>query len=347
MKIGLIARAEYARGLAIQSRNFYDHMPVDRVLLVVMPRPDCDQSMTYGGCQQIIYDDMNHTLDERVVREWMDGLDVVFTVETPYDWRLPDWARSMGVKTVIQGNPEFYRHGQEGFERLAHPDAWWWPTPWRWNQVPHSRPWDRVMPVPMPHRQVSARRTGRPRFLHVVGKRAYADRNGTDIVMDCLRAIQTQVDFTISGFGWELPEIVAPSNVNLTVEREGVTDRWTMYEDHSVLILPRRYGGLCLPALEAAACGLGVSMPDCSPNEVLASDLIPCRIDRPLRLATGRLLVADVTHVDLARRIDEIADSQSRITEMQLLSLKNVPRWADMKQVYVEALERIVDEVEG
>ena len=29
IRLGLIARSEVARGIALQSRNFYDHMPVD------------------------------------------------------------------------------------------------------------------------------------------------------------------------------------------------------------------------------------------------------------------------------------------------------------------------------
>jgi hypothetical protein len=43
----------------------------------------------------------------------------------------------------------------------------------------------------------------------------------------------------------------APANVT-TDER---TDYWAVYDDVSLLLLPRRYGGLCLPMQEAAACG--------------------------------------------------------------------------------------------
>lgn len=345
MKIGLIARCEYARGIAIQSKNFYDHMPVERTLLVRMPehKLDCDERPEwYPGATNVEYDALLHRLPEAEVREWLDGLDVVFTVETPNDWRLPDWAREQGVKTVIQGNPEFYRHDHEEYAWQAHPDAWWWPTPWRMDRLPPGR----LVPVPMPDYVASNSRhhNDRPSYLHVVGKRAYADRNGTDIVINALRGIEEPCDVTISGFGWELPEITLPigSPVNLTVERVGVPNRWDMYADQSVLVMPRRYGGLCLPALEAAACGLAVMMPNVSPNETLASILVDARDGQPLRLACGRIWPVDVDHMDLARAIDNLTRNPILIVAARLKSVMQVPRWTEMRQVYLDELAAVV-----
>ena len=90
IRLGLIARSEVARGIALQSRNFYDHMPVDDVLLVRMPRPDCKEAPEwYPGATHAAYDPIRHQLDEELVTDWLEGLDVVFTVETPNDWRMP------------------------------------------------------------------------------------------------------------------------------------------------------------------------------------------------------------------------------------------------------------------
>ena len=70
---------------------------------------------------------------------------VVFTVETPYDWRLPNWAREAGVKTVVQGNPEFYRNHLASHAHQANPDEWWWPTSWRpIRELPQGT----IVPVP-------------------------------------------------------------------------------------------------------------------------------------------------------------------------------------------------------
>jgi len=248
IRLGLIARSEVARGIALQSRNFYDHMPVDDVLLVRMPRPDCKEAPEwYPGATHAAYDPIRHQLDEELVTDWLEGLDVVFTVETPNDWRMPLWCREMGVKLVIQGNPEFVRHGREGFEHLAHPDQWWWPTKWRTDILPTGV----HMPVPMPD-TVPVERDDADvplRVLHVVGKRAYADRNGTEILVSALRRVRRKMHVTIIGLDGELPKVQAgPSNRNLTVEYhpDGFDNHWDMYRNQDVLVIPRRYGGLCL-----------------------------------------------------------------------------------------------------
>ena len=75
MKIGLIARAEVARGIAIQSKNFYDNMPVDRVLLVRMPQPDCAEAPEwYDNRTEVTYDPKHHQLDEPTVRRWFGSI---------------------------------------------------------------------------------------------------------------------------------------------------------------------------------------------------------------------------------------------------------------------------------
>lgn len=347
LRIGLVARCEYARGIALQSKNFFDHMPVDRVLLVRKQAVDldCDERPDwYPGATHITYDHYRHELDQDIVREWLVGLDVVFTVETTYDWRLPDWARTHGVKTVIQGNPEFFRHDQADIQ-YAHPDAWWWPTPWRTDRLPTGR----IVPVPMPDVPLTARTEGEVNFLHVVGKRAFEDRNGTDIVINALRSIEEPCDFTIQGFGWELnpadirSSIGFQSPVRLHVDAVGVEDRWSMYRDQSVLVLPRRYGGLCLPALEAAACGLAVSMPACSPNEVLATDLFSARDDRRINLACGSVNSADTDFRELGRHLTQLARHPDHVRALQKIQHDSVPRWSDYRALYMEELERVVN----
>lgn len=343
MRLGLIARCEVARGIAIQSKNFYDNMPVDDVLLVRMPRPDCTEAPEwYPGATQVMYDMKNHQLDEATVRSWLSGVDVVFTVETPNDWRMPRWCREAGVKLVIQGNPEFVRHGRPGFEDLEHPDEWWWPTSWRLNDLPAGR----VVPVPMtrPEDFEQVPSSGTLRVLHVVGKRAYSDRNGTDILVQALRRVRRKMHVTMIGLDGELPKVPAgPTNRGLTVEYHpnGYPDRWGMYRNQDVLVLPRRYGGLCLPALEAGVCGLAVVMPDCSPNGELASLVMPVRRRVPLTFAAGTISTAEAAPIDLAALLDELAVSPAILGDAKKRQHRLVGPWSLMRETYLEHLERI------
>lgn len=340
MKIGLIARCDARRGLAIQSHGFYENLPVDRVLLVRMPRPVCEEKPEwFPGATEVRYNDQTHTIDEEIAREWMRGLDVVFAVETPYHWQLPNWAREMGIKTVIQGNPEFYRHGTPGHENSAQPDCWWWPTTWRLDKLPAGR----VVPVPMPYRRRTAAdpEQGPLSVAHVVGMLAHADRNGTEIVASAVAGIRAQVHLSMYSLEGVLPEMRRNPRVTIEGAPMGVEDRWSMYEGQHLLVLPRRYGGLCLPALEAAACGVAVLMPNCAPNHELASLFIEPRRHRSLALPCGTIQAAEVNHVDLSRQLDHLARNMDEIAAAQSASYESVLRWPVAAGMYVDELERV------
>lgn len=338
MKIGLIARCEYARGLSLQSKNFYDNVPVDRVLLIRMPRVDCaERPDWYPNATHIEYDARDWTLPERQVREWMDGLDVVFSVETPYDWQLPKWAREQGVKTVIQGNPEFVRHGMKGYEHFQHPTEWWWPTSWRLDRLPPGI----VMPVPMPDVAPNTGRGDKLRVMHTTGKRAFQDRNGTDIFVAALNVLSCDVHVSAFGLDHSLPELPRPKGWTMTVEQQGVEDRWTMYDDQDVLIMPRRYGGLSLPALEAAARGVAVLMPDISPNESLAQLRITPRRSLRINLPCGVVDSYDTSYMDLATMICHLSQNPEKVATARSRALRDVPRWATWRQIYIDELERV------
>lgn len=333
--IGLIARCEGARGLAIQSKGFYDHMPVERVLLVMMPKPDCvEYPDWYPGANRVAYDPVRHELDEVKVREWLRGLDVVFTVETPYDWRVPLWCKEMGVKLIVQGNPEFVRHMSDS--SFPHPDAWWWPTGWRLDKLPAGK----VMPVPMgaPQRLPVYPPTGKLRLIHVVGKRAYADRNGTDVLPQVVRAIQGDVKLTVYGIDGQLPEFRKVRNVELELHPNGVDDRWEMYGNADVLVMPRRYGGLCLPALEAASCGLVVMMSDCSPNEELATVRVGRSRPRALNLACGSVTMFDPHYAAWADAITALAGDRKMLAEKLRAQYDLLPTWDVWRQRYLDEM---------
>lgn len=341
MKIGLIARCEVARGIAIQSKNFYDNMPVHRVLVVRMPQPDCrEEPQWYGASLHVDYDPRSHTLNEEDVRSWLDGLDVVFTVETPNDWRIPQWCREQGVKLIIQGNPEFVRHGNPGFEHLPHPDAWWWPTRWLLDSLPPGP----VMPVPMNPRSVTPPDDDRLHLLHVIGKRAFADRNGTDVLVAAMPGITRPIKLTVHGIDGDLPEFRRRPNIEYVFQPRMVKDRFQMYSGQHAIVLPRRYGGLCLPAVEAASCGLAVMMPDCSPNDELAAVRHGGLFRRPINLAHGKVQMVDTNPQALAHAIDSLSFAMSRGEFPNILrdQRRLLNTWDEWRPKYLAAMEEML-----
>ena len=336
MRIGLIARDEVARGLAIQTKGFHDNMPVDRTLIVRKRRPDCALGEDwYRNATIVEFNETLGTLDETVVCAWLEGLDVVFTAETVYDWDLIHWAHDAGVKVVVQGNPEFVRHPRAD---LPDPDAWWWPTTWRTDQLPEGK----LMPVPMDFRLPSNGwpEEGPLKIVHVVGKRALGDRNGTEILMKALGRVTTQIELTIFGIDGELPSIgrVNP-RVKIHAHPHGVDDRWEMYHGQHILVLPRRYGGLCLPALEAASCSVAVMMTDCRPNAELATIMVPARRTRPLRVPAGMIDAHEVNPLDLSNHLDYLARHRNVVVKAQQDAYENVTTWDMARPSYMLELD--------
>lgn len=317
MKVGLLARAE-DRGLGIQSWEFHRHLHPDRTLVVTDPR---SASMgfpahldRYPGATVVPW--VDGQLDERTVRGWLDGLDVVFAAETLYDWRLADWARAAGCGTVVQVNPEFYRHH---VDPLPAPTAWWAPSPWRIDLL---HPTTRLVPVPVatdrwPTPVAAAPGDGPLRVLHVVGHKAAGDRNGTLQLLQALRMMRQRVHVTVVAQDARTPRIRGLRHVTLSTVVGGLTDYWDLYAGHHLLVLPRRYGGLCLPAQEAMGAGLGVVMSDTEPNGWWPAELVTALNRGTLQLAGGRIDMAATKPVALARLLDALAADPARVQDLQ------------------------------
>lgn len=103
---GLIARAESDRGLGVLTRLMYEHLSPDRTLLVTVDHDYVQETSAFPDATLVPF---TGELDEQIVKEWLDGLDVVVSCETFYDWRVLDWARELGVKTILYVMPEFLK----------------------------------------------------------------------------------------------------------------------------------------------------------------------------------------------------------------------------------------------
>lgn len=282
MRWGLIVRSERDRGLGIQTKAMYDNLHPDKTLVVVNKRSGFESHPEdYPGATVAEFHNGHGTwkfADEEIVRDWISGLDVVLSVETLYDWDLFG-----DVTTIVHGNPEFWVSSK------TQPDVWWWPTSWRTEHIPYGP----IVPVPVPDGPswLDAHNAfdGQLRVSHVAGSGAMEDRNGTLTVIDAKR---------------RLPSIA----VSIYDQKNApVSDRFEMYRDQHILLLPRRYGGLCLPALEAMASGLMVIMPDCSPNDDWPTYRVPCEPGKIVNMQTGPVQLHETyprSIMDALRSID-------------------------------------------
>lgn len=341
MKLGIIARAE-DRGLGIQTWEACRHLAPERVLVIDVENPDgfplhLDR---YPGATvaRLQTNGVDWWLPEALVRDWLAGLDVVFSCETLYDWRLATWAEEAGVATVVQLNPEFFVHGRGG---LPEPTAWWNPSTWRMAELP---PRTRHVPVPVALDRfpggawpTQASEHGGPlRVLHVGGRPALGDRNGTELLSKAMRRAQG-VELTISS--------QRPTRHGARAVGE-VADYWRLYDGFDVLAMPRRYGGLCLPVQEAMAAGLAVVMPSCSPNaEMWPICPVRWQYRGQLPVPAGMVPLAETDARDLAVVLSRLAREREELEAWQGLarSWAQAHSWEALRPLYEEELARAIE----
>lgn len=265
MNLGLFGARADDRGLGRLTHDFYRHMRPARTLVIDMgawARQFKQHLDRYPTAEVVPFN--NGQIDPAVMCRFFTGLDVAIMYETAYDHRAYDIARQAGCRTVLMTMPEFHRHATEA---IPGPDEVWLPTCWRADLIPEAR----VVPAPVALDEAamaspSSRRSGRLRVLHVAGHRASGDRNGTLAFLRAVRLLRSNAEIRVTTQDARLPQVHGVTRQRVQVEAGGHDDHWRLYQRADLLVMPRRYGGLCLPVQEAMASGLAVAMTGCPPN---------------------------------------------------------------------------------
>lgn len=348
MKIGLIARADDT-GLGVQTHEFYQHMQPAKTMVI-------DISHLNGNTQHperypegttgVMY--VKGFPSNAQCHEFLKGLDIVFTCEIPYNYELFNIASFMGVKTVLQYNYEFLDYLQR--PTLPKPDLFAAPTLWHYDDVTYDN--KAVLPVPIATEHFTTRTLPEVAgtFLHIVGKPAVHDRNGTS---DFLRALQfveqdikvlikcqdpTYVTSMIDGFA-------IPANVRIEIDPEPAANYWDNYKEGDVLIMPRRYGGLCLPVNEALGAGMPVIMPAIDPNDTwLSADWLTPATKKGEFMTRAMIDIFETEPKALAAKITQLATDKSFYARAKHLAYNYRQRqsWETLKPVYEHVFSQVI-----
>jgi len=297
---GLIARPDN-RGLGQQTWAMFRNLQPDKTLLLDIPsvQPLPAHPGRFPGATML-----ERFPSRRDIEAFLDGLDVVYTAETGYGQHLWDVAEKRGVRTILHVNYEFWNVDDR-------PTVYAAPTIWNIEQLPEST-LHLPVPIEVDRLTVEPKPPTASRFLHIVGRPAVFDRNGTPDVFAALQHVRSNVTVTVAcqqrGYVEDLQRNYRiPGNVEVDIRATDLANYWENYLDADALIMPRRFGGLCLPVQEAVGCGLPVIMPDISPNGWLPGEwLVPATHSGTLHAKR----VVDVYNVDveaLASQIDRLA----------------------------------------
>jgi hypothetical protein len=345
MRVGLFGARADDRGLGRVTHDFYTHMRPARTLVVDMGEwahqfpqhldryPDATVVPFNGGA-----------IDDDVMRRFFAGLDVTVMAETAYDHRAYDIARAVGCRTVLMAMPEFHRHLTE---QLPAPDVVWVPTVWRLGTFP---PGTRVVPVPVAAEEAPrlAQTAGPLRVLHVAGHRTSGDRNGTLGFLRSLRLVRQPMAVRVTTQDVRLPTVAGVKHL-VTFDGRSPADHWRLYGHADVLVMPRRYGGLCLPVQEAMAVGLGVVMTDCEPNPATWPICpVRCRPGQTIHTPGGPVVLNVPDPADLAVVLDRLATNPDEVADLRARAREwaEANSWAALEPLYRAELERAADPTE-
>lgn len=338
MKLGIVARMDLGSGLQSQTYNLVRMLKPDKVLLI--------DSTPFNGAKQHpeLYDGFD--VDKvwgfpniEQYRTWLNGLTHVLTAETFYNERVINYCLRRGIKTFIQPNYEFM---DSMINPITPPTKYLMPSYWMLEEVQRQYLDTIYLPPPLfPNdfkeaRKVNLNRSGPRRFLHIVGKWASKDRNGTKSLMEALQYTKEDFELVIRS---QQPLEFWSEDPRITMDIGNKHDQNDLYRDFDAMIIPRRYGGLCLPMNEALMAGLPVIMTDITPNNRVLPQrwLVPAKVHDKLLTR----MVLDVYNADpqkLARKIDWLCDTDIAEEKLAAFDIGMSYSADELKSKYMEAM---------
>jgi hypothetical protein len=223
-----------------------------------------------------VYSTKNGMPTTKEIVWFLKDVDVVISCETFYHLDLVDLARQQGTKTILQYNYEL-------FGNLTNPN-WSLPdvllSPSLWNIEIVKEKFGSVcdvihLPPPTNESLFNKAKDNNlskdyNRILHIAGKKAAKDRNGTESIFEMIKHSKEDYELVIKS---QTPLNPNCKDSRVKIEIGNPASREDMYDGFDAMILPRRYAGLCLPMNEALMSALPVFMTNVSPNnKILPED---------------------------------------------------------------------------
>ena len=271
MRLGIIARSDNT-GLGNQTRNLVNMLNPNKILLIdSRPFNENQQHPEWYSEYNCITTRNGFARREEIV-QFLEGIDVVLTCESFYGEMFLSLAEKRKVKTILQYNYEFLDLVINPDQRM--PNLLLSPSMWQIDhvkQVLGNKTQIAYLPPPLNPDSFSLQRKtnmskNQNRILHVAGKFASKDRNGTSTVIDMLKYSKEDYELVIKS---QTPIETDSRDSRLIIDTSNTENNANLYSGFDAMVLPRRYAGLCLPMNEALMSGLPVFMTDISPNNFI------------------------------------------------------------------------------
>lgn len=330
MNIGFIARADNS-GLGTLSWEFANHLKPHKALIV------------NNGVYQM-FPERYAGIPSRVTKrnfskadiEWLlDGTDILFIPETPYDPQLYVRTRQAHVKTVLMPMYESFK------PEWDRPDFFMCPSLLDLQEIPEPK---QFLPFPVNRKRLpfTQRKTAEV-FLHNAGHGGMVGRNGTQVFIDAIPMVKADVKFIINcQMGMKLPY----EDSRVTLKVGNYQNYWDVWNEGDVFVFPERFNGLSLPINEALSKGMVVMSTDRFPfNKWLPTEpLIPAHEIVRSAVSATMLDYAIVKPEAIAKKIDEFAHADiSKLSEQSNTIAQSIS-WEVLLPEYIKTFKKLLNE---
>lgn len=330
MKIAALVRCDNS-GISNVTWEFTKHLKPSKVCIIIN---SANQNFPerYDGITSI---KVTNSLSTEQY-EWLtDDVDVLWTAETFYDWRIIDYCRKKNVKTVLTTMIEMTA------EKLPkYPDVFHCPSKLDYEVFTEKFSNEKVF-IPWPiNTDVLPwkKRTKAKHFIHTASHGGMNGRKGTQLLLEAMQYVKSDIKLTV--YAWK-NEYKIPNDPRIEVQIKNFKNYWQVWREGDVLVYPQGANGICLPIVEAMSSGMAVITTDIYPfNEYMPKDLLfkPTSSFKK-RMAPALLEVEDykISPESIADKIDMIANKDiSKYSEYGKKWAKEhswkklLPRYVDM-----------------
>lgn len=280
------------------------------------------------------------------VKWLLSDIDLLFIIETPYDWRILPLAKASKIKIVFMPMIEWLNRSQA---ELRYVDLFLCPAKYTINRLAETSLKNiptLLLPCEVPidtakfevRKQPEKIRT----FLHNAGHGGIGGRNSTQELMQAIKLVKAPARFIMRS-QFPIPNKV--EDPRITYLEGNVENYWDLYNEGDVWIMPWKYGVGALGLQESLGAGMLPVITDMEPfNEFMPKELLikPSALAWRRHHAGQQELYADHVPSLIAEKIEELYNLSGEQIE-ELYSWAGVTRKQMSWEVWTPKLTQIFD----
>ena len=167
------------------------------------------------------------------------------------------------------------------------------------------------------------------------------DRNGTIISVEAMNHVSSNVKLYVRS-QFPIKQINKGSKVKSVYGKVG--SNRDLYRDESAFVIPRKFGGLCLPMNEALSLGMPIIVSDCDPQNRWVPEVLRVKAIKGKEIMTrNKINLYECAPKDVAERIDFLYDNPDVFSDLSTWANEYSEQisWNSLKSKYIEFIENV------